>query len=532
VQLTEKERWQRREHHELYNMGHLLTAACVHHRVTGKDSFLRIATKLGDYLYRTFQPRPAELAHYGWNPSNIMGLVDLYRASGDSRYLDVAQTFVDMRGSASADFTKLPGYLPLNAGDQNQDRVSLRAETEAVGHGVTATYLYCGAADVYAETGDHALLEALSRIWSDMTQRKLYITGAIGALHWGASKRHDPVHEAFGLPYELPNATAYNETCANIGNAMWNWRMLGLTSEAKYADLMERVLYNSMLSAVSIEGTHFFYTNPLRWHGSEHELLSHDAHTRWYTHSCYCCPPSVARSIAQVHNWAYSVSDAGVWVHLYGSNTLTARLPGSEPGVGAPVKLSQVSDYPWSGQVKITVEEAPEAQFAISLRIPGWADQASITVNGSEFGVHIEPASYATLERTWKRGDEIGLSLPMDVRLLQAHPRVEEARNQVAVMRGPVVYCLESVDLPEGTPVSEVCLPRGAALEPRHRTDLLGGVATLVGEACRIREAQWNDQLYRPLGVRSLERLPITLIPYYAWANRGPCEMTVWMPVV
>ena len=268
IQLTDKERWQERHHHELYSMGHLLTAACVHNRITGKDNFLNIAVKLGDYLYDLFQPRPSELALYGWNPSNIMGLVDLYRATGDDKYLELAGIFVDMRGSA-------PGGT-----DQNQNRIPLRKEATVVGHAVTATYLYCGAADVYSETGEKALLDALEGIWEDVTCRKMHITGGVGPLHNGMSLRRNEVHEAFAMEYQLPNSTAYNETCANIGNAMWNWRMFQVDGEAKYADVMEQVLYNTMLSGMSADGERFFYTNPLRWHGEKHHLLSNDAFPR------------------------------------------------------------------------------------------------------------------------------------------------------------------------------------------------------------------------------------------------------------
>ncbi|HID05901.1 MAG TPA: glycoside hydrolase family 127 protein, partial [Armatimonadetes bacterium] len=274
IQLTDKERWQATGYHELYNMGHLLTAACVHYRATGKRNFLEIACKLGDYLYNVFQPRPPELANFGWNPSNIMGLVDLYRATGKRRYLELAGIFVDMRGSAPKGEQWHRRQNRSDGTDQTQDRVPLRQETEAVGHAVTAMYLYCGATDVYAETGEPALREALERIWQDVTTRKMFITGALGALHQGVSRRGDRVGEAFGLPYQLPNATAYNETCANIGNAMWNWRLLRIDGDAKYADIMELVLYNSMLSGMSIDGKHFRYTNPLRWHGAEHLLLS------------------------------------------------------------------------------------------------------------------------------------------------------------------------------------------------------------------------------------------------------------------
>jgi len=526
IQLTDRRRWESKAHHELYNMGHLMTSACVHHRVTGKDSFLNIAKKVADYLYTVFQPRPRELVHYCFNPSNIMGLVDLYRATGDARYLELAGVFVDMRGSAPEDFARKGDYV-IRGGDQNQDRVPLRDETEAVGHAVTAMYLYCGASDVYAQTGEQALLEALDRIWNDVVSRKMYITGGVGALHAGASKRSDLVHEAFGLEYHLSNATAYNETCANIGNAMWNWRMLQITGEAKYADAMELVIYNSGLSPMSIDGTRFFYTNPLRWYGSEHLLLSCDAYARWRTFECYCCPPQVARTIARLHEWAYSLSDEGVWVHLYGGSRLQTRLAD-----GSPLHLTQETDYPWNGQVKLTLgKEVPGEPFAVMLRIPAWADGAGIEINGAKADVKAKPSTYVALERRWYPGDVIQLTLPLDVRLMKAHPKVEEVRNQVAIMRGPVVYCLESVDLPEGVKVTEIHIPRHLQLAPRHDTALLGGVTVLEGEAWRISEGHGNDALYSEFGKETMGKVNITLIPYYAWNNRGIAEMTVWMPL-
>jgi DUF1680 family protein len=526
IQLTDRERWQRRNHHELYNMGHLLTSACVHHQVTGKDSFLVVATRLADYLYDLFASRPRKLVHYGWNPSNIMGLVDLYRTTDDLRYLELAQVFVDMRGAAPEDFSRIPGWVLRDGGDQNQDRVPLRKETQAVGHGVTATYLWCGAADVYAETGELVLLEALERIWDDVTTNKLYVTGALGALHHGASPRGDPVHEAFGLPYQLPNATAYNETCTNIGNAMWNWRLLNLTAKACYADGMEQVIYNSMLSPMSADGTRFFYTNPLRWYGCEHQPLSHDAHERWFTHDCYCCPPQVARSIARLHNWAYSLSGEGVWVHLYGGSHLETELPDGEPLV-----LVQDTRYPWRGAIEITLERAPSELFSVMLRIPGWADGAEIHINGGPADTQVRPGRYAKLERVWSAGDVIELSLPMQTRLLVAHPKVEETRNQVAVARGPVVYCLESADLADGVDLAEVYVPREIEWTPRYDAELLGGIAVLKGQACRFRTRPDQGSLYHTLEDVALEPLPITLIPYYAWANRGIGKMSVWLPL-
>ena len=514
VQLTERTRWDDLHTHELYNMGHLLTSACVHYRATGKDSFFGVAKTLGYCLCDVFLPRPPELAHFGFNPSNIMGAVDLYRATGEKKYLDLAGTFVSMRGSQ-------PG-----GSDQNQARVPLRKETDAVGHAVTASYLYAGAADVYAETGEQALLDALNRIWEDVVERKMYITGGIGPLHRGLSQRRDSVHEAFAAAYELPNSTAYNETCANIGNAMWNWRMLAITGDAKYADVMEQVIYNTGLSGMSIDGKHFCYTNPLRWYGEDHGLLSNDSASRWFTFTCYCCPPQVARTIARMHEWVYGLSDEGVWVHLYGGSRLDTRLPD-----GSAVKLTQETRYPWDGHVEIAIEEAPSREISVCVRIPGWAEGAEVRVNGEPLSAGAKPGTYAQIKRAWTAGDRIEIDLPMPARLVRAHPRVEALRNQVAAMRGPVVYCLESVDLPEGVNIAEVHMPRDAALTLRHDEHTLGGVTLLEGEARRIASCEWSGELYKPLADTDGESIPVTLIPYYAWHNRGAAEMTVWLPI-
>jgi len=529
IQLTDKRRLANPHHHEMYNMGHLLTAACVHHRATGKESFLKVARKLGDFLYRTFQPRPPRLAHFGWNPSNIMGLADLYRATRDARYLELAGIFVDMRGSA-------PG-----GSDLTQDHVPLRAETMAVGHCVCATYLYCGAADVCAETGEKALLEALRRIWRDMTGRRMYITGAIGSFRNGKSPRGDSVHEAFGAAYELPSRTAYNETCSNIGNAMWNRRMLALTGEAKYADLMERVLYNSALSAVGVDGKGYFYCNPLSWDGSASGPSLHHTASRWSIHRCFCCPPQVARTIAKLHAWAYGVSDEGVWVNLYGGSVLETAAGGGR------LKLVQQTEYPWDGRVRITLEPAKPRRLAVMLRIPGWAERASVQINGRHLDAKVTCGTYLPLRRKWSAGDVIELLLPMKVRLMEAHPSAENLRGKLAVMRGPIVYCLESPDLPNGVALDEIAVPPDVKLTPRFEKGLLGGVTVLRGKALQVQarppraapaaKAGWDGILYRerkpakggrpPKG----KRIEIALIPYFAWANRGVSHMSVWLPL-
>ena len=512
IQLTRKERFTNTHHHELYNMGHLLTAAAVHHRATGKDSFLAVARNLGDFLYKTFGPRPAKLAHYGWNPSNIMGLVDLYRATADRRYLELAGIFVDMRGSAGG------------GTDLTQDHVPLRKETQGVGHCVCACYLYSGAADVVAETGDKELLQALERIWRNVTERRMYITGAVGSLPGGRSTRGDPVHEAFGADYQLPSRTAYNETCANIANAMWNRRMLHLTADAKYADVMERVLYNSMLSAISVDGKTFFYTNPLACDGRRAGLARNHTFQRWSIFRCYCCPPQVARTLARLARWVYSVSDEGVWVHLYGGSSLKTRLPG-----GSAVELLQETAYPWDGRVTITVKAAPARKLSIMLRVPSWSADSSLKVNGRAAAGAVKPGTYVRLDRRWSAGDRVELTLPMPVRLVRAHPKVENLRGKTAVMRGPVVYCLESVDLPEGVPMNQVHLPANIRLTPRHRKDFLGGLTVLEGRALRLLPDDRKDRLNRP--VTKGAPVPVRLIPYYAWANRGLAKMAVWLPL-
>lgn len=513
-------RFQDIRHHELYVMGHLITAACIHHRATGKANFLDIARKVADYLFATFMPRDPALAHFDVNPSYIMACVELYRTVGDRRYLDLANVFIDMRGSQ-------PGGT-----DHNQDRVPLREEEQVVGHMVMATYLYAGAADAYMETGDPTLLGALDRLWRDLTERKMYVQGGVCALHRGLSVRGDVVIEAADVAYRLPSSTAYNETCAQIGAMMWNWRLLGITGRPVHADLMELYLHNSILSGMGLDGASWFYTNVLRWYGARHPLLRNDAHGRFQPgdpsigRRHVCCPSNLLRTIAGLHGYAYSVSDAGLWVTLYGANTFDGALPN-----GARVRLTQRTGYPWEGAVRITFDAVSGSRFTLHLRIPAWAEGATITVNGEAAAVPAAPGAYAILDRDWSVGDVVELNLPLRVRLLEGHPQIEEVRNQVTVMRGPVVYCLESPDLPAGAKVGEVVLPRDTVFTPRHESTLLGGVTVLDGDALLAKEGDWSGRLYRELPRDEPERSTITLIPYYAWSNRGESEMSVWLPL-
>ncbi len=527
--LERRERFQDIHHHELYNMGHLMTAAAAHYRATGKDSFLRIARKTGDYLYATFKDRRPELANFGFNPSNIMGCLDLYRVTGDRKYLKLANIFINMRGSRPA----ARRHYGLGGTDQTQDRVPLRKEREAVGHAVTAMYLYCGAADAYMETGDKSLLAALSRIANDVAQRKLYIHGGVGPLTHGLSRYRDEVHEAFSHPYFLPNRQSYCETCANIGYAMWNWRMLQITGDSQYADLMERVLYNAGLSGLSVKGDTFLYTNVLRRFGPDVPLLRSDSRERWTYHRSYCCPPQLARTIARLGRWAYGVSADGLWVHLYGENLVDTRLAD-----GRRVRMRQQTRYPWDGKVKLRVEqiEGPR-EFVLYLRIPKWARGTTIRINGAATDSGLIPGKYCLLRRTWKKGDVVEVDLPMRPQLIQANPLVEEARGQVAVQRGPLIYCLESTDLPEGIDITDVRIPRKTEWQARFTPDLLGGIVVLEGTALFGKSGYWKDkvfdapELYLPLEEGEPRPFHLRLIPYYAWLNRGPSRMTVWTPL-
>ena len=508
-------RWENKHHHELYNMGHLMTAGCIHHRATGKKNFLEVAKDTGDYLYNTFKDRPKKLAHFGMNPSNIMGAAELYRTTGNKKYLKLARTFVNMRGSE-------PGGTHLN-----QTRWPLRKAKAAYGHAVMANYLYSGAADVYMETGEEALLEAEKRLWKNVTQEKMYITGATGNCFRGEKDR-DWIHEAYGKSFRLPQSTfanGYSETCANIANAMWNWRLLTITGNAKYADVMERALYNSVLSGISIDGKKFFYTNPQR-RFEETPSKGWDRPTRTRYIRCYCCPPNVVRTIAKVHGWAYQVNRDAVWVNLFGASVLDTTLPG-----GGDIRLKQQTQYPWSGKVTFTVQSAPDRKIAFALRIPGWAESAEIRVNGSVTADNPGTGHYYRVKRRWNSGDTVTLTMPMEVKLMTGHPLAQEVRGQVAVQRGPIVYCVESVDLPKGVDVSEVIIPSDIELKPQFRPNLLGGGTVLKGKALAYQSNDAGSSLYRELGSTNLQHFTLQLIPYYAWANRGESQMTVWMPL-
>jgi uncharacterized protein len=506
---------------ESYNLGHLMTAACIHFRATGKSSFLQIAIKAADYLYRFYERSSPELARNAICPSHYMGVVEMYRTTKNPKYLELAKNLIDIRGMVE------------DGTDDNQDRIPFRQQTKAMGHAVRANYLYAGVADVFAETGDTSLLRVLNLIWDDVVRHKLYITGGCGALYDGVSPdgtSYKPaeiqkIHQAYGRDYQLPSITAYNESCANIGNLLWNYRMFLTTGEAKYADVMEQGLYNSIPAGVSLDGKRFFYTNPLRVDFDFPYTMRWKKEREEYIALSNCCPPNTVRTLAETACYAYSLSEKGVWVNLYGSNLLSTTLPD-----GNIVQISQETNYPWEGNIKIRIEKSSSKNFSLFLRIPGWCDKAEILINRKKADTGAVPGAFAEINRTWSEGDLIELELPMKVRLLESNPLVEETRNQVAVQRGPVVYCLESNDLPTDIRVAEIMIPEDIRLKPVEIS--IEGSKTLALEGVALSaKRDWKNKLYQEIPVSKLKKVPIRLIPYYAWGNRGKSEMTVWMPL-
>jgi uncharacterized protein len=494
------ERWTDLTHkHELYCAGHLIQAAVAHHRATGSQRLLNVARRFADHICDTFGPEEEgkRLGTDGHEEIE-MALVELYRETADRKYLDQARFFVDVRGRGL-----------LSGREYYQDHKPLREMDEMVGHAVRAVYLNAGAADLYAERGDPTLLEALERLWHNMTTRRMYVSGGIG------SRYED---EAFGEDYELPNARAYTETCAAIGSVMWSWRMLTINGDARYADLLEHTLYNAALPGLSLDGQSYFYQNPLSDSG---------AHRRSSWFGVACCPPNAARLLASLPGYFYSVSDDGVWVHLYAEGTAEVRLDDDRT-----VGLRQRTQYPWDGDVEIEVDG--EGDFGLMVRIPAWCEEgAAIEINGEPFDGSVSPGSYAEIRRTWRPGDKVRLALPMPVRCVECHPYVAENAGRVALMRGPLLYCVEQADNP-GLELRDIVLPDEASFSGRSRPVLLGGVTVLETLAELVPPDEgWKGRLYRTAHPRAIEphdtTAKMTAIPYYAWANRDPGPMRVWL---
>ncbi len=516
----EKGAFANRLNFETYNLGHLMMAGITHYRATGKRTLFDAAIKATDFLCHFYETASAELARNAICPSHYMGVVEMYRATGNPRYLELSKNLIDIRGMVE------------NGTDDNQDRIPFREQYNAMGHAVRANYLYAGVADVYAETGEAQLMKNLTSIWNDIVNRKMYVTGACGALYDGTSPDgtcYEPdsiqkVHQSYGRAYQLPNSTAHNETCANIGNMLFNWRMLESTGDAKYADIVETALYNSVLSGVSLDGKRYFYTNPLRLSDDFPYTLRWPRERQEYI-SCFCCPPNTLRTICEAQNYAYTVSENALWCNLYGQSELTTKLGKHD------LEVSQVTGYPYDGKVMLTFRAVPKKQeMALHLRIPAWCDRATVKVNGEVVDVPVKANTYATLNRVWKKGDVVELDMEMRVKLMESNPLVEETRNQVVVKRGPLVYCLEGMDVADGRRIDDVLIPSTIQFTPTEITIDGSKMIALDGEARLMDEASWDNVLYREVG-KADRTVKIRLIPYFAWGNRGKSEMTVWMPL-
>lgn len=517
---------------ETYNLGHLITAGVRHYKVTGSTTLLDAARKAASFLEDLATNKPVELARSAICPSHYMAVIDLYRATGEERYLRLSEAFVRVRDD-------------FEGGDDNQDRLPVREQTVVAGHAVRANYLYAGLADLAAETGDAELQAVLARLWRDVVDTKLYITGGAGALYDGASPDGSPwqgqisrVHQSYGRAYQLPHTTAHNESCANIGLIFWAERMLSLTGEAQYADVIEQVAFNSLLSSISLAGSEYFYTNPLRQvrdlpfplrrpgdtalHPTPPPPPSDERLRESYL-SCFCCPPNIARTLARFHERAASVGEDGVFVHLYGGSTLDVATDDGR------LALREDGGYPWGETVRFTVTGA-EGRVPLHLRIPGWSADAVLTVNGDPVAV-TAPSSYTRIERDWATGDVVELTLPMPVRVLRGHRLAEETTNQVAVRRGPVVYCLESADLPDGVALEQAALRRGAAFTPVE-ADVSGHTVVALDTEIAVLPPTEEDALYADLADVEPSSAIVRLVPYYAWGNRGAGEMSVWLPLV
>jgi DUF1680 family protein len=518
-----------REHFETYNMGHLITTACIHYRVTGKTSMLVLARKAADYIDNLCKTQPLNLARNAICPSHYMGVVELYRTTHEPRYLELARQLIEIRSLVP----------PEDGSDHNQDRMPFRQMTEAVGHAVRANYLYAGVTDVYAEDGDATLRQTVERLSDNVSGQKLYITGMTGAIYDAASpdgvdytqhKYIKTIHQAYGRDYQLPNLTAYNETCATVGYGLWIWRMLAVSGDAHYADLFEQTLYNGVLPGISLEGKDYFYVNALK------KMHDYKVPLRWSRTRepnipvSFCCPPNVVRTITEMHNYVYALSPATVWVNLYAASTLDTAWTGGER-----IKLHQETEYPWAGAVKLTIDQAPAHEVTLKLRVPGWVHDggATLRVNGQTVTGPIKPGTYADVKRSWKTGDTVEFTMEFKPALWEANPLVEETVDQVAIKYGPIVYCIESNDLPAGVKLADVALSlrTPATFTTARETIANAQVLTLSLDALALQRGEWaNKQLYRELGDGAPQTIKLKAVPYYAWGNRGDTEMSVWIP--
>jgi DUF1680 family protein len=509
-------RWRNlRDWHELYCAGHLIEGAVAYYQATGKRKLLDAVCRYADLIDTTFGEEPEKKRGYCGHPEIELALVKLYHVTKNSRYLKLATYFIDERG-------KQPHYFDLEARQRGEDpsqfwaktydycqaQMTIRQQTKMVGHAVRAMYLLSAAADLAHENDDQSLLETCERLWDNLVTKRMYITGGIGSTR---------ANEGFSQDYDLPDETAYAETCATIGLILWNHRLLQFSGESKYADIIERALYNGFLSGVSLDGTRFFYENPLASTGEHHRQ-------GWF--ECPCCPPNIARTLASVGSYFYSTGENAVWVHLYAQGSVILKLNEHD------VSLRQVTKYPWDGKVRFEIGIAQPQKFTLHLRVPGWCEGWRLGINGKP-SPEIKPQAngYLAIEREWHPGDLVEYDMEMPIQIVWAHPSVRSLQGRVAIQRGPLVYCLEGMDQ-QGIALDRIEVEPEAFLSNKfiieHKEDLLGGISLLSGEARIIDENGWDGKLYlnRELPTKPIE---IKAIPYYAWDNRAPGEMRVWL---
>jgi DUF1680 family protein len=493
--------------HELYNIGHMLQGAIAYYRATGDRRLLDAGIRfVDDFLIPNYGPAPRKPIVSG-HPEIEMGLIELYRITGDKRQLDLAAYI--LQGDKRIELPERR-TIYMFSGTPFTDRTKLE------GHAVRAMYACCGATDYYMETGDESYWKTLNTLWNDMATTKMYVTGGVGSRSDG---------EAFGDAYELPNFRAYGESCAAIGNMMWNWRMLAVTGDAKFTDVIERALYNGINSGMSLDGTMYCYRNPLAFDPSTGDKIRNP----WYDTTC--CPPNLERTFGSLPGYFYSTSSDGIYVHLYDNSELDWHL---ETGTG--LKVTQKTNYPWDGNVEITVTPSQPTEFALYLRIPGWADGAQVAVNGNALA-DVKPGQYLPIRRRWSTGDRIHLLAEMAPQILEANPRVADDTGRIAVQRGPLIYCLEELDQADGVALSDVALVLGKRPDSEFQTevksDLLGGVLLLHHAGVTYDRSASDRTLYpRYIGATARTRqIPLTFIPYYAWANRQATSMQVWTPL-
>ena len=496
---------------ETYNLGHLMTAGIVHKRATGKTTLFDCGRKAADFLYHFLTNDAAELSRNAICPSHYMGAAEMYRETGDQKYLTLAKGLIAIRDSVQ------------NGEDHNQDRHKLRDQYEAMGHAVRANYLYAGVADLYAETGEQQLMKNLSAIWDDIIQHKIYIMGGCGALYDGVSPdgtTYDQpsiqqIHQAYGRQFQLPQEAAHNEICAQIGMLLFSWRMFQVTGDSKYIDNIENELYNGILSGISLNGKDYFYTEALR-RTAEFPYTMRWPKQRQHYISCFCCPPNTTRTLCQAQEYAYSLSDDTLYVNLYGENVLKTK----------DLEVEQSTNYPWDGKVKLTIKKVKKLS-SVKIHIPEWCRQYSVQVNGGT------ATSSPIISRSFKKGDVIEISFEMRPRLIEANPLVEEAKNQVAVKRGPVVYCLEGQDIEGGYRISDLAIPSDIQWNEIPMTIEGHQFVALEGDALLLSQEKWNNQtLYRELSRYPSKKVKVRLIPYYAWDNRGNQDMSLWLNLI